>query len=66
MNGIYKDFGKAIHRTIELTRPKENKKAISYPKRHFEKVFNLLYKKHNSYYNEKEKALSKEDLIIAR
>ncbi len=65
MSGIYLDFGKAIHRTIELACPNKKKKPITYPARHFTKVFNLFYRQHVSVYKDKDKELSKDDLIAS-
>lgn len=63
--GVYRDFGKAIHRTIELARPNKNKKAITYPLKHFKRVFALLYKKHKDKYPDKDKTLEYDDFIVA-
>lgn len=55
--GVYRDFGSAIHRTIELSRPNDKKKPITYWRRHFQKCFSLLFKKHFEKYKEKDKLL---------
>lgn len=55
--GIYLDFGKAIHRTIELVRPNEKKVPITYWERHFTKTFSFVFKKHSALYPEREQKL---------
>jgi hypothetical protein len=61
--GINLDFGKVIHRTIELLKPTKNKTPIGYPEKYFTRIFKWLYKRHSHLYKEKDLEVDLEKLI---